>query len=71
MTTLPSKKGFEHATVLRANSGCILIAWWEEGEDGPTDQRLCIRQYAENKPDKTFRLSEQEAKTLVAVIDSF
>lgn len=61
------QKGFEEATVLRSNSGCLLITWWEEGEL-VAEKRLCIRQYMENHPDKTFRLSLTEAKKLAAII---
>lgn len=61
------QKGFEQATVLRSNSGCMIIAWWEEGEL-VADERLCIRQYMENHPDKTFRLSIVEAKKLASMI---
>ncbi len=58
------QKGLEKATVLRSNSGCILIAWLEEGDE----LRLCIRQYMENHPEKTFRLSLEEAKKLAVMI---
>lgn len=67
MTTI--QKGFEKATVLRSNSGCMLIAWWEEGEL-VAERRLCIRQYMVDHPDKTFRLSITEAKALANMIGS-